>query len=204
LSLNNIENILFGIKIKMLGWAYDDAFMLLHLIFCVVWFWFLWIWIQNPFWKWFWNIYIYISEMNNSPFFPFAARWPGGLQTMPVCFPPALLLLLGPPEAGRAAHSVPSTHSSLLCRVRVGQPRCYNGGRPPSSLYRWQLGSTCQSISFLVSWASWSRARPQPNSPEQSGISIQIVVSWGYIGVAASAVFSFSILTPSRTPSTRV
>jgi hypothetical protein len=33
MSLNNLENIYWGLKFKILGGMFDDAFMLLHLFY---------------------------------------------------------------------------------------------------------------------------------------------------------------------------
>jgi hypothetical protein len=74
--------------------------------------------------------------MNKLTLLTCEARWPGGLQASPARFPPALLFLLGPPEAGRAARSLPASS-------RVGRPRkrrgraflllCYADGWGPLS-----------------------------------------------------------------------
>jgi hypothetical protein len=79
--------------------------------------------------------------MNNSPFFPLR---PGGLCKLrrPVSLLP-LLFLLGPPEAGRAAHSLP-VGPLFLSLPRSRGPAQEAAAAAPSFLVSLMAGPRCQ------------------------------------------------------------
>jgi hypothetical protein len=112
---------------------FDDAFMLLHLFYCVVWFCFYLIWFQNPFLKWLWKTNLYKKRKKNKtyllPVQPVAWRparacflllsrsW--ATEPSPE-FPPFLSCPRGPAQEAVAAH-LPSFVS--LTQGPTGQRR---------------------------------------------------------------------------------
>jgi hypothetical protein len=129
--------------------------------------------------------------MNHSPSLPLRPGWPA--------------LLAWAARGSRAAHFLVSllfpprslSRSRGLAQEAAAAARplpCFADGWGPLSAH---LLPPCRNRAGVE--LIFNRIHP-----DNLGFPPKIVMSWDYKSVAASPVFSFSILTPSRTTSTRV
>jgi hypothetical protein len=170
--------------------------MPVHLIYCVVWFLFHLFWIQKFIFKMVLKKVCIKNEISKPTLLTFAAWSPRGLHRAGLLPPAPLPPCFGPPSRA-ACFTLP------LSRMWVGPGGI--AGTPSFSFVSLMNGSHCQPHHLPP---CHNRAGVEPDfhwiHPSNSGFPPKTVTSWGYKSVAASTLFSFSILTLSRMPSTWV